>query len=66
MSTTRLPVAPVRTSPTSHTPGRRTPVSQRRAFAALVEGGQEEGEEREADGPEGGIHGHLGGAKEPR
>jgi len=39
MSTTRLPIAPVRTSPTSHTPGRRAPVSQRRAVAALAAAG---------------------------
>ena len=46
MSTTRLPVAPVRTAPVSHAPPvlaaapvRRAPVSQRRAVAALAAAG---------------------------
>jgi O-acetylserine/cysteine efflux transporter len=44
MSTTRLPVAPVRSvpvshSPVSHNPIRRAPVSQRRAVAALAAAG---------------------------
>ena len=39
MSTTRLPLAPVRTSPASHAPVRTSPVSQRRAVAALAAAG---------------------------
>src|ERR1700733_7580419 len=39
MSTTRLPVAPVRSVPVSQAPVRLAPVSQRRAVAALAAAG---------------------------